>query len=1094
MKKVFIVLVFLTYTIAGYSAVPSKKPRARVENPSARPAVPDSSLLHRPFGRADEKAFLHPDRIFFPETWFHFINGNIRREGIRRDLEAIAASGIQGIQLFHGQMGNPADWPGTEEHIECLSPKWEDLVKFTASEAHRLGLRFSLQTCPGWAMSGGPWIKPEQAMRHLKYVRLDAVGGASLDTPITLPEMEDWRDWRDIAVLAFPCPEGDTDQYCTVEDVVADENQEEWEQLLVHGKGFKLPPSQPSKPYRFSFRLKDGARARSVVFNPIDNFNHSFVENPAVHLRITTTSQGQEQVVLDTDFPRGNWQDNEFTMTFAIPEKSDDGRYTVEITNQHDMSLRQIRFSTAARCHNWEMEAGWTLRSLLPMYNADEETPARDGACFVRRSEVLDISDRMDAEGRLRWTAPQSHEKWVVLRIGHVNTGRRNAPAPAKATGWEVNKLDTAYVRYQFRSYIGRLADGPLKGLLDNMLMDSWECASQTWTRYMREEFRARRHYDLTSWMPALLGWVMDSREENSRFLADWRRTINELFTDNFYGQMVQLAREKGMTSSYETAAGDAFPADPLEFYKYADVPMTEYWQPFSHSASNHDKKPIRATTSAARMYGKPRVSAESFTSFVFTWDEHLSMLREVANQSMVEGVTHTVFHTYTHNPDADRFFPGSSFGAAIGTPFLRKQTWWPYMRHFNTYLARCAFMLERGKPVSSVLWYLGDETEQKPDQNISFPEGYAYDYCNTDALLHRIRVRDGRWLTPEGIAYDLLWIPRRGRLLPETLERLAQLVAEGGRLAGEPPTSIATLSAAHQESWRFRHSSAQLWSDRHWQEKLVVSGCSLAEALERLDVQPDVRCSGLRWLHRQDEGADWYMVCPQKERDFAGSIAFRQTGRAELWNPMNGTIEPIPTRQDGPYASIDLHLCRGEMLFVVFRHDGLMPPATSPCEVATHAVDTPWTLTFPQGWGIDSPLTLTTLLPWKDLPLSDEGKAFSGTATYETTFSLARTSRRHRYVLSLGSVDEIAVVSLNGHVIDTLWAEPYQTDVTRYIKRGRNHLVVQVTSTWFNRLVYDASLPEKQRRTWATVRPQAGQELRPSGLMGKVEIKVYSL
>jgi hypothetical protein len=127
MKKVFIVLVFLTYTIAGYSAVPSKKPGARVENPAARPAVPDSSLLHRPFGRADEKAFLHPDRIFFPETWFHFINGNIRREGIRRDLEAIAASGIQGIQLFHGQMGNPADWPGTEEHIECLSPKWEDL-------------------------------------------------------------------------------------------------------------------------------------------------------------------------------------------------------------------------------------------------------------------------------------------------------------------------------------------------------------------------------------------------------------------------------------------------------------------------------------------------------------------------------------------------------------------------------------------------------------------------------------------------------------------------------------------------------------------------------------------------------------------------------------------------------------------------------------------------------------------------------------------------------------------------------------------------------------------------------------------------------
>ena len=133
------------------------------------PAVPDTAKLHSPFSKSDRKAFLQPDRIFYPETWFHFLNGSIRREGITRDLEAIAASGIQGVQFFHGQVGDPADWPGTEEHVECLSPKWESLVKHTAEEAHRLGLRFSLQTCPGWAMSGGPWITPEQAMRHLSY-------------------------------------------------------------------------------------------------------------------------------------------------------------------------------------------------------------------------------------------------------------------------------------------------------------------------------------------------------------------------------------------------------------------------------------------------------------------------------------------------------------------------------------------------------------------------------------------------------------------------------------------------------------------------------------------------------------------------------------------------------------------------------------------------------------------------------------------------------------------------------------------------------------------------------------------------------------
>jgi hypothetical protein len=499
-------------------------------------------------------------------------------------------------------------------------------------------------------------------------------------------------------------------------------------------------------------------------------------------------------------------------------------------------------------------------------------------------------------------------------------------------------------------------------------------------------------------------------------------------------------------------------------------------------------------------MYGKPRVSAESFTSFVLTWDEHLSMLREVANQNMVEGVTHTVFHTYTHNPAADIHFPGTSFGSAIGTPFLRKQTWWPFMRHFNTYLARCAFMLERGRPVSSVLWYLGDETEQKPDQYTPFPEGFTYDYCNTDALLHRISVKDGKWITPEGISYDLLWIPKRGRLLPETLERLCQLVAQGGRLVADEPTNIATLSADRQQAERFRQAKQRLFASGN-----VVQGKRLSETMQQFGLQPDVKVSplgegagggpGLRWLHRQDEGADWYMICPEQEKSFCGTAQFRQTGRAELWNPMNGSVTPIATRQEGEYASLDLSLSRGQMLFVVFR------PITSSSRKGvksfvreTYSIEEPWTLTFNDGQGtslvLDAKKTSPggELLPWKDLPLSDEGKAFSGTATYETNFQLDHKPKGKLF-LNLGKVEEIAVVSVNGQVIDTLWAEPYETDVTRYARKGKNSLSVQVTSTWYNRLVYDARQPEGQRKTWVINGPSAQSELHPSGLLGPVEL-----
>ncbi|MBR5394836.1 MAG: hypothetical protein IK144_07095 [Bacteroidaceae bacterium] len=1045
MKRIHVLRILVIAPIMGLSAM----------TPTEYPAVPDTAKLRSAFSKKDQAAFLHPDRIYYPETWFHFINTNIRREGITRDLEAIAASGIQGVQFFHGQMGDTKDWPGTEEHVKCLSPEWEDLVRHTAEEAHRLGLRFSLQTCPGWAMSGGPWIEPEQAMRHLSYSRTDVSGAGEVDVELPVPQTEDWRDWRDIAVLAFPAPQGDSGRYCEIEEVEAEEHQEDWQRLLSGERGFSLEPTTPQKPHRVRVKTKlplkgvGGSRSiRSIEFNPIDHFNHEFCVQPDIHLRVLTSGQ---TVTLDTDFPHANWQDDEKTMTFALPDLREQAEYILEITNLHPMRLTSLRFSTATRGHNWEMEAGWTSRWLLPLPKNMNE----DGSGFVKRAEIINLTDRMTADGRLCWTAPEG--RWIVLRIGHVNTGRQNGPAPKEATGWEVNKLDSAYVAYQFRSYIGRLTDGPLKGLVNNMLMDSWECSSQTWTRYMQQEFQQRRHYDLLDWLPAIFGWVIDGRRQTSRFLSDWRRTINELFTDNFYGQMTRLAHEKGMTVSYETAAGDIFPGDPMEFYKYADVPMTEYWQPIRNWLANHNYKPIRCTASAARMYGKPRVSAESFTSFELTWDEHLSQLREVANQNMAEGVTHTVFHTYTHNPDADRYFPGTSFGGGIGTPFLRKQTWWPFMHHFNTYLARCAFMLERGLPVSSVLWYIGDEIEQKPDQYAPFPEGYAFDYCNTDAFLHRISVKDGRWTTPEGICYDVLWIPDTKRLLPETFERLEQLAAQGGRIVRN------------------------------------VSISKLGSALEALGLQPDVKPTTLRWLHRHTDGADWYMICPQPEQGFSGEVAFRQKGCAELWNPMNGSIQPVETQADGDYTRVRLNLQRGEMMFLVWGG----PTSSKSPQTSIHSPSGeteggrfgPWTLTFPEGWGIEGPLQLTELKAWKDLPLSDEGRAFSGTATYETTIHFDRIKRGRKCLLRLGEVEEIAVVRVNGEVADTLWAAPYQTDIAPYLHRGNNNISIQVTSTWFNRLVYDASLPEEQRKTWVINGPSAKEPLRPSGLLGPVEI-----
>ena len=81
-------------------------------------AIPDTVRLQQPFGKEDAVSFRHPEKVFYPETWFHFLNGSIGKSGISTDLQAIADAGITGISFFHGQQGNPNDWPGTEEHVE----------------------------------------------------------------------------------------------------------------------------------------------------------------------------------------------------------------------------------------------------------------------------------------------------------------------------------------------------------------------------------------------------------------------------------------------------------------------------------------------------------------------------------------------------------------------------------------------------------------------------------------------------------------------------------------------------------------------------------------------------------------------------------------------------------------------------------------------------------------------------------------------------------------------------------------------------------------------------------------------------------------
>jgi hypothetical protein len=528
--------------------------------------------------------------------------------------------------------------------------------------------------------------------------------------------------------------------------------------LLGKNPRIDLAPTTREKPYWIEVTLATDAVVRTVEINSVKQFNHDYCYDPGITIKVEAImADGSIHVLRDTELPQLNWQD-ESTLSLACSEIPKTNKFRISIVNEHDMAFNSLKLLSAARKNNWEAAAAFTLRGTIK----EGELPKQSPSTFVDPKQILDISSYMDSRGNLQWQVPAG--KWTVLRIGHVNTGMKNAPAPPEGTGWECNKLAESGPDIHFANYIGRLGskDGPAgNGLLHGMLLDSWECKTQTWTADMENEFRRMSGYNLRQWFPALMGYVIGDHETTIRFLRDWRNTINDLFVNKFYGRMAKLAKENNLAVSFETSAGDIFPADILEYYKYADVPMCEFWQPHTgYYVGSSNYKDIKPTASAARIYGKPRVSAEAFTSFTLTWDEHWSMLKEVANINTVDGVTHMIFHTYTHNPRTDFLPPGTSFGSRIGTPFLRGQTWWKYMPEFVDYLSRCTYMLERGKPVSDVLWYLGDEIEHKPHTHSPLPKGYKYDYCNPDVLLNRLSVKEGMVVTPEGISYRILWLP----------------------------------------------------------------------------------------------------------------------------------------------------------------------------------------------------------------------------------------------------------------------------------------------------------------------------------------------
>jgi hypothetical protein len=695
-----------------------------------------------------------------------------------------------------------------------------------------------------------------------------------------------------------------------------------------------------------------------------------------------------------------------------------------------------------------------------------------------------------------------------VLRFGYSLIGITNHPASPEGTGLEVDKLSGDHVKAYLEAYLDRYAAflGPdLMGAhgLHGMVNDSWEAGAQNWTEKLPEEFKARRGYALTRWMPVLTGRIVDSAASSDAFLWDFRRTLGALLAQNHYAQLDEILKSRGMIHYVEShESGRAFIGDGMDVKRTATVPMSATWVSGNNPTAGYDAD-VRESASVAHLYGQKLVAPESLTTAGPGFAYAPADLKATADRMLSNVLNRFVIHTSVHQPLDDKA-PGLTLGP-FGQYFTRQETWAEQAGAWISYLARSAYLLQQGRFTADVLYYYGEDSNITALYGAGLPQvpaGYAYDFANPHALT-LLRVQDGALTTASGMRYRVLALdPRAQWMSLDVLRRIASLAGDGATIVGDKPRNTPSLA---DDAAEFHRLADVIWgvgdatASHAYGRGQVIRAQTLADALTALRIAPDFSFSTstsdteLVYVRRLLDDGDLYYVSNRKERAVSGEASFRVAGKApELWYADTGRRLPASYRIEAGRTIVPLPLEAQDAVFVVFRAPSTATarriPVPTRSVVAT--LKGPWQLSFQSNRGAPSSAVLPHLASWTTN--ADAGiRYFSGTAAYHRTFDVppAWLAPGSRADLDLGTVKSVAEVLVNGHSLGVLWKAPYRIDLTGALKVGANDLEIRVTNLWPNRMIGDKQ-PGAAKITFATLDPyKADSPLLDSGLLGPVRI-----
>lgn len=1010
-----------------------------------------------------------------PFTFWYWMYGAVSKEGIQADLVGMKNVGLGGCYLM--PIRGTEDRPDYEGKAQQLSPDFWDMVDYAFSQADSLGLEIGIHICDGFALAGHPSIAPEESMQKVVWtdtvVMAKDIKGASLRRPQAVEGY-----YEDIACYAVAVKQAAPFEY----------HVGEWRTREADSRQCDLGSVQT---------------IRSVRIIPSGNNIQS------QRIRIMSSDDGKTFKTVRHLRPcRQGWQSSGPAFTYSLPkttaryirlewspEGTEPGAEDLDAAKwTPTLKVKDIVLSSEAKIEQWEGKTGLSWR-------VGEETP--DNAISEADCLTMDDMIQLRLEGdKVVSAVPGGVGLYRIYRFGHTSTGQKNATAGG-GKGLEIDKFNALAVEKLFDNWYRRFIERPNSSVVKYLHVDSWECGTQNWGHDFASEFKRRRGYDLVPYILLYAGVPIESREKSEKVLRDIRYTVNELVHDVFFTKITQLAHQYGRQVSEESIA-PTFVADGIEHYKMSDLPMGEFWL----NSPTHDKpNDMLDAISGGHIYGKNVIQAEGFTEVRGVWNETPAMLKPLLDRQFAWGMNRLFFHVNVHNPWLNRR-PGMTLDG-IGLFFQRDNTWYGEAGAFVDYVNRCQKKLQWGRPVVDVAVFTGEEmpcraltpdrvvdllpgifgqdrveSERRRLANIGQPmtespvgvrhsagildlkdwtnamHGYQYDSMNRDALLNVAKIDSGCLVMPGNIRYRVIVLPGVTKMNPsfkgysQEVENFINRCRKAGVVIVDKPYTKSDFS--------------------------------------EYGLAPDaVLPDGIAYTHRYDSSeGDIYFLSNQTDEERSFNAVFRcaRNGEVAIYDPVNDCrFMPCNASVKGGRTEVSVTLPAYGSVFVEILSSKRDKELAKRPKLESKEVEV-------KEWNVELETTGKNIRidSLYDLSKSEipEVKYYSGKMVYSSEFRITCKNTK-RMLLNLGKVNDIAHVYVNDVDCGTAWTPPYEVDITRAVRRGKNKLRIVLVNTWRNALLGAETGNPPFEGIWTNAKYRMKEKtLLPSGLLGPLSIK----